>query len=40
MEIHVGRDLKHFVEDIRALDIPEGDKRQILGGNMVKLLRL
>ena len=40
MEIHVGRDLKQFVEDIRALDIPEGDKRQILGGNMVKLLRL
>jgi predicted TIM-barrel fold metal-dependent hydrolase len=37
MEIHTGADKKWFIENIRAMSIPEADKEAILGGNFARV---
>lgn len=39
-EIHSAKDVKGFVDDIRSLEIPDQDKRNILGENARRLFRL
>jgi len=39
-EIHDSRDVKEFAENIEHLDIPEQDKRNILGENVCRLFKL
>lgn len=37
-EIHGGRDLKIYIDNVRSMDIPEEDQSAFLGGNMARLL--
>jgi len=39
-EIHEARDVKSYIDNIKALDISEEDKRNILGENVKRLFRL
>jgi len=39
-EIHEAQDIKSFVDNIKALDIPEQDKRNILGENIKRLFKV
>ncbi|MBW1803235.1 MAG: amidohydrolase [Deltaproteobacteria bacterium] len=39
-EIHNARDVKAFIDNIKALDIPEQDKKNILGENIKRLFKL
>ncbi len=39
-EIHDSRDVKEFAENIKGLDLPEQDKRNILGENVKRLFKI
>ena len=39
-EIHEGKDVRVFVEGIKNLELPEQDKRNILGKNAKHLLKI
>lgn len=39
-EIHSGRDLKSYIESVKAMDIPEESKKGFLGDNLARLLKL
>ncbi len=39
-EVHEGRDVKYFIDNIKNLDIPEKDRRNILGENIKNLFKL
>jgi predicted TIM-barrel fold metal-dependent hydrolase len=39
-EIHNGRDMKAYIEAVKAMDIPEESKNGFLGDNLARLLKL
>ncbi|KUO63026.1 MAG: hypothetical protein APF84_10895 [Gracilibacter sp. BRH_c7a] len=39
-EIHDGRDLKSYIDNVKAMDIPEESKKGFLGDNLARLLKL
>jgi len=39
-EIHDSRDVREFYENIKRFDLPEQDKRNILGGNVKRLFKM
>lgn len=40
MEIHTGKDLKWYIDNVKAMDIPEESKKKFFGDNIVKLFNL
>jgi uncharacterized protein len=39
-DIRVPQDVKYFIDNIKALNIPDKDKKQMLGGNLKKLFKI
>lgn len=39
-EVHSGRDLKIYIDNVKAMDIPEESKKGFLGDNLARLLKL
>ena len=39
-DIRVPEDVKYFISNIKALKIPDVDKKLMLGGNLKKLFKL